>query len=131
MFETLPALIIKFLKFGIVGFSGLVLDFSFTYLVKEKLRWNKYLANSLGFTIACVSNYFLNRIWTFRSADPSIALQFSKFLLISLGGLILNNLIVYLLSEKAQLNFYVAKLCAIILILFWNFSFNYLYTFNR
>ncbi|MDQ3290856.1 MAG: GtrA family protein [Bacteroidota bacterium] len=131
MFEKLPALFTKFLKFGLVGFSGLVLDFSFTYLAKEKLRWNKYLANSLGFTIACTNNYLLNRIWTFRSADPGIALQFSKFLLISLGGLALNNLIVFLLSEKAHLNFYLAKFCAIILVLFWNFFLNYLITFNQ
>ncbi|MDQ4138978.1 MAG: GtrA family protein [Bacteroidota bacterium] len=131
MFEKLPALFIKFLKFGLVGFSGLVLDFSFTYLAKEKLRWNKYLANSLGFTIACCSNYFLNRIWTFRSAAPGVALQFSKFVLISLVGLILNNLIVFLLSDKAHFNFYVAKFCAIILVIFWNFSVNYLYTFSQ
>jgi len=131
MFNNPIALFLKFLKFGLVGFSGLLLDFGITYLAKEKLRWNKYLANSLGFAGACTSNYVLNRLWTFRSADPGIAIQFSKFILISLGGLILNNLILYFLTEKARLNFYVAKFCAIVLVFFWNFFFNYFFTFAR
>ncbi|QNF31749.1 GtrA family protein [Adhaeribacter swui] len=130
MFDNPTALFFKFLKFGLVGFSGLLLDFGITYLTKEKLRWNKYLANSLGFAVACTSNYLLNRWWTFRSADPGIAVQFSKFVLIALVGLILNNLILYLLTEKAKLNFYVAKFCAIVLVFFWNFFFNYFFTFT-
>ena len=131
MFNNLTALFFKFLKFGLVGFSGLLLDFGITYLTKEKLRWNKYLANSLGFAVACTNNYLLNRLWTFQSVDPGIVVQFSKFLLISLGGLILNNLILYLLTEKAKFNFYMAKFCAIVLVFFWNFFFNYLFTFTR
>lgn len=121
----------KFIKFGLVGFSGLLLDFGITYFTKEKLRWNKYLANSLGFALACTTNYLLNRAWTFKSIDPAIAAQFSKFLLIAIIGLLLNNLILYLLSDKARLNFYLAKFCAVMLVFFWNFALNYLYTFTR
>jgi putative flippase GtrA len=125
------ALFFKFLKFGLVGCSGMVLDFSLTYLAKEKLRWNKYLANSLGFTLACGSNYLLNRLWTFHSADPDIGWQFSKFFLVALGGLLLNNLVVFLLTEKLKINFYLSKVVAIGLGFFWNFGLNYLYTFPQ
>src|SRR5688500_1740930 len=106
MSESIEAFLLKFLKFGLVGFSGLILDFGVTFLAKEKLRWNKYIANSLGFAVANTSNYILNRLWTFHSADPEIGWQFSKFLLVGVAGLALNNLIVYLLTEKAKLNFY-------------------------
>jgi putative flippase GtrA len=133
-FTRMPAnpevLFIKFLKFGLVGCTGMVLDFGLTYLTKEKLRWNKYLANSLGFIVACSSNYLLNRVWTFHSADPDIGWQFSKFFLVAVSGLLLNNLVVYLLTEKLKLNFYLAKVLAIGLGFFWNFAFNYLYTFQ-
>ena len=40
MTESVPTLFFKFLKFGLVGFSGLLLDFGVTYIAKEKLRWN-------------------------------------------------------------------------------------------
>lgn len=131
MTESVPNLFFKFLKFGVVGFSGLLLDFGVTYIAKEKLRWNKYIANSLGFLLASGSNYYLNRIWTFHSLDPEIGWQFSKFLFVAIVGLLLNNLIVYLLTDRVKLNFYIAKFGAIVLVFFWNFSVNYLYTFTR
>ncbi|WP_220273453.1 GtrA family protein [Pontibacter diazotrophicus] len=114
-----------------VGFSGLVLDFGITYVAKERLRRNKYVANSLGFLVAGIINYYLNRIWTFYSNDPEIGWQFSKFLLVVLVGLLLNNFIVYLLTDRAKLNFYIAKFGAIVIVFFWNFSINYFYTFTR
>ena len=131
MTENAPNLFFKFLKFGAVGFSGLLLDFGVTYIAKEKLRWNKYIANSMGFLLASGSNYYLNRIWTFNSLDPEIGWQFSKFLLVAVVGLLLNNLIVYLLTDRARLNFYIAKFGAVVLVFFWNFSVNYIYTFTR
>jgi len=128
--ENINSLFFKFLKFGLVGFLGLIIDFGVTYAVKEKLRWNKYLANSLGFIIACINNYILNRAWTFENTDPAVGWQFSKFLFVAVVGLVLNNLLIYLLTERLRLNFYPAKLVAIILVFFWNFSLNYFYTFT-
>lgn len=130
MSESIQAFFFKFIKFGLVGFSGLILDFGVTYLVKEKLRWNKYVANSLGFILASVNNYVLNRLWTFHSYDPEIGWQYSKFMLVAVAGLALNNFIIYLLTEKWRLNFYVAKFMAIVIVFLWNFLLNYFYTFN-
>lgn len=39
----------QFIKFCIVGGSGVFVDFGITYLCKEWLKFNKYIANSLGF----------------------------------------------------------------------------------
>lgn len=119
----------KFLKFGVVGFSGVFVDFGITWFCKEILRLNKYIANSTGFLTAVVSNYIFNRIWTFESHDPSVMMQFSKFLVISVVGLALNNGIIYLLNERYRLNFYVAKLIATAVVTLWNFWANYTFTF--
>ena len=120
----------KFLKFGAVGFSGVFVDFGVTWVCREKIRLNQYVANSTGFLCAVVSNYILNRIWTFQSQDPSVALQFSKFLLASLIGLAINNGIIYLLNERFRVNFYVAKLAATAVVTVWNFWANYTFTFT-
>ncbi|MBK9335576.1 MAG: GtrA family protein [Lewinellaceae bacterium] len=120
----------KFLKFGAVGFSGVFVDFGVTWVCREKVRLNQYVANSTGFLCAVVSNYTLNRIWTFQSQDPSVALQFSKFLLASLIGLAINNGIIYLLNERFRVNFYVAKLAATAVVTVWNFWANYTFTFT-
>ena len=123
-------LIERFLKFCLVGGSGVVVDFGITYLAKEFLKLNKYVANSLGFICAATSNYILNRTWTFGSNDPDIAMQYLRFFGFSLIGLAINNLVIYLLHGRVKWNFYVVKLIATGVVTFWNFSMNYIFTFQ-
>ena len=121
---------LQFIKFCVVGGTGVVVDFGITFLFKEKLKLNKYIANSQGFMAAASTNYLLNRWWTFRSHDPDVAQQYVQFVGISAIGLILNNIIIYLLNDKARLNFYLSKLIAIGLVTLWNFFMNYYFTFT-
>lgn len=121
---------LRFVKFCVVGGSGVVVDFGITYLFKELLKLNKYIANSLGFICAATSNYLLNRIWTFESTDPHITRQYFTFFLISLAGLAINNLIVYLLNDRGNVKFYLSKLIATAGVTLWNFFMNYYITFT-
>lgn len=131
MFDfTNQTLLIKFIKFGIVGFSGVFIDFGITYLCKEKIKLEKITSNAIGFSTAAASNYLFNRIWTFQSSNPEIFQEFSEFFLISLVGLAINTLIIWLLTSKYKLNFYVSKLIAIGVVTLWNFSANLLITFK-
>ena len=109
----------QFIKFCVVGGSGVFVDFGVTYLCKEFLRLNKYVANSLGFLCASTTNYILNRVWTFHNENPGIAAI----------GLVINNATIYLLHNRFRLNFYLAKLFATGVVTFWNFFMNYFFTF--
>ena len=122
--------ILKFLKFGVVGFSGVIVDFGITYLCKEKIRINKYLSNAIGFICAATSNYILNRIWTFQSENANVATEYGKFMLVSAIGLGINPLTLYLLTEKLKWNFYLSKVFAIGVATLWNFFANVLFTFK-
>ncbi|OPZ95720.1 MAG: GtrA-like protein [Bacteroidetes bacterium ADurb.Bin408] len=120
----------RFIKFVVVGFSGLFIDFGLTYLFKEKIRLQKYMANSIGFITAATSNYFLNRIWTFHSQNPEMVTEYGKFILISLIGLAINTFVLWLLVSKMKWHFYFSKLLAIGVVTLWNFSMNVIYTFS-
>lgn len=122
--------LLKFLKFGCVGLSGLAVDFGITWVCKEVLKIQKYVANAIGFTTAATSNYLLNRIWTFRSQNPEIALEYGKFLLISVIGLGINTLILWILVSRYNKNFYLSKLFAIAVVTLWNFFMNWIFTFT-
>ncbi len=123
--------LVKFVKFGIVGFSGVFVDFGVTYACKEWLKIQKYVANSIGFIVAASSNYVLNRTWTFRSNNPEVAREYTEFFIISLVGLGLANLIVWLIHGKGKQNFYLSKLFAIGVVTLWNFFANYYITFAK
>jgi putative flippase GtrA len=124
------AFILKILKFGVVGLSGMVIDFSTTYLCKEKLKIHKYVSNAIGFTLAASWNYLFNRIWTFESHNPHMGYEFFRFFMVSLIGLGINTLILWLLVSKFRQHFYFSKLLAIAVVMIWNFVVNWLVTFT-
>ena len=126
----MDTILLKLFKFCLVGFSWTIIDFSLTGLLKEKLHINKYVANSCGFVTAASSNYFLNRIWTFGSSNERVHQEYLSFFLISLIGLGLNNLMLWVFHNKFVWNFYLSKFCAILVVTIWNFIMNYFFTFR-
>jgi putative flippase GtrA len=119
----------KFIKFCLVGFSGIFVDFGTTYFFKEVLKVQKYVANAIGFSLAATSNYFLNRVWTFESHNPQVLQEFSRFFVIALIGLGINSAIIWLMNGKFKINFYLSKLVATLIVTLWNFLINAYFTF--
>ncbi|HIR94960.1 MAG TPA: GtrA family protein [Candidatus Coprenecus stercorigallinarum] len=123
-------MLLKFIKFGVVGCSGMIVDFGVTYLLKEKAKLNKFLSNSAGFVLAATNNYIWNRLWTFHSKNEDIPVEYLSFFIISLIGLGINNLTIYLLADRLKWNFYFSKLCATAIVMVWNFTMNLFFTFR-
>ena len=122
----------KIFKFGIVGCSGIVIDFSLTYLCKEKLQVNKYISNIIGFSCAATSNFLLNNFWTFNEKNDDLLInRFFIFFFISLAGLSINSLVIVLLTKKMNLNFYLSKIVAVGVVFIWNFLMNNYITFYK
>jgi putative flippase GtrA len=109
----------------------MLIDFGLTYLLKEKIKTNKYVANSVGFIAAATSNFYFNKYWTFQSTSDNVSVEFVSFLAIGLLGLVINNVVIYLLTERYKNNFYLSKFVAICAVTFWNFIMNYLFTFSQ
>jgi len=128
--QAFTILLSKFIKFGLVGFSGVFVDFSVTWLLKERFKVQQYVSNAAGFMTAASTNYVLNRIWTFQSTNPNVAFEYGEFILISIIGLAINTTILWLLVSRLKLNFYVSKIIAIGIVTLWNFAANLAFTFN-
>ena len=134
-------LITKFIKFAVVGASGAVIDFGLTALCKGIFGISELLSNAIGFTVAATSNYFLNRVWTWRSTSKEVGIEYAKFFFVSLVGLGLNSLIVFLLKDisivprfvetNLDWDFWVAKIIATGIVMVWNFLANNLFTFRK
>ena len=132
----LRPLILKFLKFGVVGTSGMVVHFGVLYLFKELVGLNPFVANTLGFITAATTNYILNRIWTFRSKEKQVAVEYLKFILVSVIGLGVNNGTLWLTghllpSWNDDWRFYILWVFAVGVTTLWNFFGNMLFTFKQ
>ncbi|MDW3197570.1 MAG: GtrA family protein [Cytophagales bacterium] len=122
-------LLFKLLKFGLVGLSGMAIDFGATYLLKEHAKLHKYIANGVGFSLAATNNFYWNKVWTFEDTNVEVTQQYLSFVIVSLIGLGINTLVLIVLEKRMEVNFYFAKIVAIMVVVLWNFTMNYLFTF--
>ncbi|HTU70544.1 MAG TPA: GtrA family protein [Candidatus Baltobacteraceae bacterium] len=82
----------QFVKFGIVGASGFIVNLV-VFTVLQRLDPQHTLAlhydvlYSIGFLAGGVSNYWLNRVWTFRSSGHAVR-EGVQFLTVSVIALI-------------------------------------------
>lgn len=127
----------RFVKFGLVGALGAIIDIGLLNLLRGVFGWDLIWANTASVSAAIISNFIWNRYWTFpESRARKKRRQLPQFALVNLIGLLLNNLIVVgidallvsILGEPWSYN--VAKIVAIGVVFFWNFAVNRLWTYR-
>lgn len=123
----------QFVKFGIVGASGFLVNFIvFTLLQRvvpnhsEALPY--YLIYSAAFLSGGVSNYFLNRAWTFRSTGHA-GKEGAQFLAVSVLALLVGLIVSWLIAPSlghGHKTWFIATVAGI----FVNFFVNKYWTFR-
>lgn len=121
----------QFVKFCLVGFTNLLVDFSIYWLLTRVFDCFYIVAAILSFLVAVTWSFFINRRWTFRHFCGDIKIQYLKFFTANLISLGLNLLIFYALVEYGQLNDLLAKLIVAVIVAFFNFAINRFWTFRR
>ena len=120
----------QFIKFGIVGISSAIIDWGLFYFFNRYLAIYYLFAKALSFIFAVINSYIWNRRWTFRSENTQKMQEFSKFLIVSVIGLLLNTLIMFIAVEKYHLRYIFGLMLATAIVVFWNFLANKLWTFR-
>lgn len=122
--------IARFLRFGLVGLSGVFVDFAVFYLLRTQLGLPIARSTILSAEVAVVNNFLWNDLWTFgdiarqQPGKRQRLRRFFKFNLVCLAGIILQALLVSLLHDAFGVNEFAAKLSAIAIVTFWNFWIN-------
>lgn len=122
----------RFLRFAIVGLSGVFVDMGVLYLLHDPSTFNLPLTRSkiLAAEVAIINNFLWNDRWTFgdvssqQQGNRQRLKRLLKFNLICLGGLILNVMFLNFLFNVLKVNEYLANLIAIGLVTCWNFWIN-------
>ncbi|MSP14980.1 MAG: GtrA family protein [Chloroflexi bacterium] len=132
-----PREVSRFIKFGLVGTVGAVVDFTILNLLIQLAGWDKFNANLVSVSCAVVSNFIWNRLWTFpESRQRKMHTQLTSFVIVNLIGLIINQFVFITLDTLVfepllgPMGYNLAKACAIMVVLFWNFGVNRLVTYR-
>lgn len=95
-------LFIEFIKFCLVGFTGLVVDTAVLVFLVDSAGLDPRFAAVFAFAAAVSWNYLFNRLWTFKSGRSSpIPRSYAFFVSMCLGGLGVRIVVMHLLIEYA------------------------------
>ena len=84
--------VLQFLKFGIVGVVGFVVDTAFLYLGIEALGMGRVAAGFFAFPFAVTVTWIGNRLFTFKDHDHEpMAKQWAKFASVCAVGIVFNR----------------------------------------
>lgn len=123
------AVLIQFVKFGIVGVSNTLLTLAvYTLLLKVFGVW--YLAASaIGFVVGAINGFLLNRRWTFRD-HVGDALTPVRWGIVQTCGLAINEGLLFVFVHDASLDKLVAQVCATAVVTVTTFFVNRAWTFR-
>ena len=66
-----------------------------------------------------------------QDQNKNYHIQYSKFLIVSIGGLILSQRIFIFGVHYLKISDILTKLAAVVIVTFWNFALNKLWTFRK
>lgn len=112
----------QIVKFGFVGVIATLIDYGGMILCKEVLGLNVLLSVAIGFTISVIANYLLSVKYVF-DVDKSKSKQrnFVLFIIFSVIGLLLTELIMYLGTDILHVNYILIKILATGIVMVFNF----------
>ena len=120
----------RFVKFGVVGASGLLVNTLVLFLGYEVAHMPLALASMLAVETAVGNNFIWNNLWTFGQRSFTLD-QFLKFNLVSLACMALTVAVLTTLVQWFGIHYLLANLLAVGVTTVWNFIANSLWTWNR
>ncbi|MBU3071666.1 GtrA family protein [Aestuariicella sp. G3-2] len=112
----------EFFRFCLVGALNTTISYGvFSALVIYDVWY--VLASSVGFFLATLNSFYVNKSWTFSSHKKQVPTLFISFVFINVIGFFLNLIILYSLHEFIRVNVYLAQLVSLVLVTFFNFTF--------
>ncbi len=98
------------------------IDYAIVLLFVEVFQSWYVLATALGALAGAISNFFLNRHWSFQASHGQLKRQARRYGIVSGGSLLLNSFGVFLVTEHLQIHYI---LSVIFVSLFVGILFNY------
>ena len=114
-------LIVQLIKFGIVGVIATVVDVGVLTVLKELFDVDVMIASALGFTVSVTVNYVLSMLFVFENSGRSKAGEFVIFVLLSIGGLGINQGVMWIGTMCTEAYYLWVKAFALFIVPVYNF----------
>lgn len=115
-------LVKQIIKFGLVGGIAFVIDYFILIVCREVFNINVFISAATSFTISVIFNYIASVKWVFDvNQETNKNKNFILFIIFSIIGLLLTELIMYLGVDIININYLIVKIVATAIVMIFNF----------
>lgn len=116
-------LINQLLKFGIVGIIATVIDFLLLTILTEFFGIYYLVSAGISFIVSTIFNYLASMKFVFvsRYNKTHRRQEMLIFFILSIIGLLLNQVFMWFFVELVMMHYIVGKVFATVLVMAWNF----------
>ena len=114
-------LLMQIFKFGIVGGTAFIIDYGIFTILSQLLGIHYLIASIISFSISVIYNYILSIKWVFDVSKKQTTKEFIIFVILSVIGLGLNSLIMYLTHDLMGIHEMIGKIIATAIVMVYNF----------
>ena len=112
----------QLMKFGVVGVIAFLIDYGLLAFCTEILHINYLVSATIGFTVSVVFNYLASMRYVFtHKEEMSRRREFIIFVVLSIVGLVINNVILWAGVELLHVHYLIVKIFATAVVMVWNF----------
>jgi putative flippase GtrA len=115
-------------RFVLVGLAATITTYATLIIGVELFDVAAVTASIVGYALGVLVNYWLNYRYTFGSSKKH-TFVLPRFLMVTAVGMMLNAFIMYAGIHWFQLNYLLAQLFAVMIVMTWSFSANRLWAF--
>ena len=120
----------KFLRYGIVGCTGLIVDMGIFYMLHEMFEVNYIITNIISSTFGVINNFILNSLFTFKVKDKLFQ-RFVSFYLIALVGMALSSGLLVLMIDGFKMESMISKMISVLIVAVIQYFLNKKLTFSE
>lgn len=133
--DNIKTLFFKFLpliSYFFVGLLATLVEWIFFYLFDNVIGFHYQAATVLAIVISTFANWFFGRLITFRNAEKgNVILEIAKIYLVSIVGLLINMLLMWIFVEKAGVKEMYSKMITTCIVFAYNFLIRKLVVYRK
>lgn len=112
----------QILKFGVVGGLAFIIDYGILIFLTEVFHINYLISTTISFIVSVIFNYIMSIFWVFDvDENKNRTTVFSVFIILSVIGLLLNDLFMWIFVDGMSIHYLIAKIIATLLVMIYNF----------